>query len=50
MELKTMIQTFSSGTLKYGHDPVNAGYVAGIVVALLLLCYLIYSLINPEKF
>lgn len=48
--MKTIIQIFSESAFKYGHDPVNAGYVAGILVALLLSGYLIYSLINPEKF
>lgn len=27
-----------------------AGYIAGAVIALLILAYLIYSLIKPEKF
>lgn len=27
-----------------------AGYLAGISIALLILAYLIYSLIKPEKF
>jgi len=29
---------------------VRPGYVIGIIVASLLMCYLIYSLIKPEKF
>jgi K+-transporting ATPase KdpF subunit len=26
------------------------GYAIGAVIALLLLCYLVYSLVKPEKF
>ncbi len=28
----------------------SAGYVAGVIIALFILGYLIYSLIKPEKF
>jgi K+-transporting ATPase KdpF subunit len=28
----------------------KAGYIIGLVVAFLVLCYLIYVLIKPEKF
>jgi K+-transporting ATPase KdpF subunit len=31
-------------------NEVNTTYIIGAVIALLLLIYLIYSLINPEKF
>jgi len=42
-----MIATFIFLT----HDKSDsAGYVAGAVIALFILGYLIYSLIKPEKF
>jgi len=28
----------------------HSGYVLGGVIALLIICYLIYTLIRPEKF
>jgi len=28
----------------------NSGYVAGIIIAILILGYLVYSLFKPEKF
>jgi K+-transporting ATPase KdpF subunit len=28
----------------------QAGYVIGGIIALLIMCYLIYSLLRPEKF
>jgi K+-transporting ATPase KdpF subunit len=30
--------------------PGPGGYIAGAVISLLILLYLIYTLINPEKF
>ncbi len=37
----------SSGAVGLNHA---AGYVTGAVIALLIFGYLLYSLINPEKF
>lgn len=31
-------------------DTGNSGYMAGIIIAILILGYLIYSLFKPEKF
>lgn len=28
----------------------SSGYLAGLIIALLILTYLIYSLVKPEKF
>lgn len=28
----------------------NAGYVVGIIISLMILAYLVYSLLKPEKF
>ncbi|MDD4713495.1 MAG: K(+)-transporting ATPase subunit F [Bacteroidales bacterium] len=37
-------------TSQSGGISQSAGYIAGAVIALLLLAYLLYSLIKPEKF
>jgi len=37
-------------TSQSGGISQSAGYVAGALIALLLLGYLLYSLIKPEKF
>ena len=31
-------------------ETVNSGYTAGIIIAFLILGYLVYSLLRPEKF
>ncbi len=33
-----------------GEENNPAGYIAGAVIALFILGYLIYSLVNPDKF
>lgn len=38
------VQAQDSGT------PVNTGYIVGGIVALLVIIYLIYTLIRPDKF
>ncbi|MDP4224250.1 MAG: K(+)-transporting ATPase subunit F [Bacteroidota bacterium] len=42
--MDTIVAATSSGKL------LSAGYVAGGIIALLMLGYLIYVLIRPEKF
>jgi K+-transporting ATPase KdpF subunit len=45
-----MIATFLIVTAKTSGMNISQGYVIGGIVALLILGYLIYSLIKPEKF
>jgi K+-transporting ATPase KdpF subunit len=37
-------------TSKTGAVGLTAGYIGGAVIALLILGYLLYSLIKPERF
>jgi K+-transporting ATPase KdpF subunit len=45
-----MIATILSGSTNPVEMNSSTGYVIGAIIALLLLGYLIYSLIKPEKF
>jgi len=45
---KTSIMLFAPTATEAGSAP--GGYVIGAVISLLILAYLIYSLIKPEKF
>ncbi|MCX6332874.1 MAG: K(+)-transporting ATPase subunit F [Bacteroidia bacterium] len=45
-----MIATISSGLSRSIETNLPSGYIIGAFIALILLVYLIYSLIKPEKF
>ena len=45
--MKAIILLATTKTLVAGN---TLGYVIGVVIALLILVYLMYSLIKPEKF
>jgi hypothetical protein len=50
MKLKLYTVLISSaGTLNQGTISIKAGYVAGIIVAFLVICYPDYSLIKTRK-
>jgi K+-transporting ATPase KdpF subunit len=45
MNATLLVITAESSAMNFPH-----GYVIGAIIALFILGYLIYSLINPEKF
>jgi len=45
-----MISTILLSASKYAEANSPTGYLVGILIALIILGYLIYSLVKPEKF
>jgi K+-transporting ATPase KdpF subunit len=45
-----MIATFLLLTSKSAGINLSAGYLTGAIIGLLILAYLFYSLVKPEKF
>ncbi len=45
-----MNATILLATSKSAEVNTSIGYVIGAIIALLILAYLLYTLINPEKF
>jgi len=45
-----MKATILLATSKAGELNTSSGYIIGVVIALFILGYLLYSLVKPEKF
>ena len=45
-----MIATILESATNVQVNHISAGYFAGLVIAFLILAYMVFSLIKPEKF
>lgn len=45
----SLLVYYSAGAINRGIS-LSTGYIAGALIAFLIMCYLVYSLIKPEKF